>query len=596
MEFKSIIMRSIIPQNLAIRAFRDSGYKDAAHALAELIDNSIQAGESSNSITHVEVLCMDKQVESKKQTRWQIHEVGVLDNACGMSPEVMSISLQFGNGTRLDSDKHTGMGRFGMGLPNASISQCKRVEVYSWQNSKCFMTYLDVTEVEAEQLQTVPEPVECEIPSKWLECADHKPGKNGTLVVWKNLDNIGWSTSGALLRNSEAVVGRMYRHFINEKKAKIRLAHFEDGPKPLLIKGWYVRVNDPLYLMNDSSSPEPFDHKPAFMEYSVVPVSVDWDGGKHVVNLKFSVTGKDARTLGGSSPIGKHCAKNQGVSIVRAGRELTLSRDFDDRSDTRERWWGVEVSFSPALDSIFGVTNNKQDVTAFDNIRLEEDAEKENMTQTEYRELLKEHDPGKLAIYEIAKKIRETLDESIRPIIKRMAAKDNVDGQSQVDKAADLASKAVIERQEKLGKKGESDSDALNLTDEDKKQKIKESLVGTKAVDSEEEADKIASLIVNFKQKFHFLDAELPGPAFFDVTAEAGTLMVKINSKHPVYDTIISHLNTQRQSEELSAIHLLLGAWARLEDEADGSYRETLQDIRTDWGKIARDFLRKMDE
>ena len=41
----------------------------------------------------------------------------------------------------------SGMGKFGMGLPNASISQANRVEVYSWQNGECFYTYLDVDEI-----------------------------------------------------------------------------------------------------------------------------------------------------------------------------------------------------------------------------------------------------------------------------------------------------------------------------------------------------------------------------------------------------------------------------------------------------------------
>ena len=33
----------IIPPELAVKAMRDSGYKNTAYALAELIDNSVQA-------------------------------------------------------------------------------------------------------------------------------------------------------------------------------------------------------------------------------------------------------------------------------------------------------------------------------------------------------------------------------------------------------------------------------------------------------------------------------------------------------------------------------------------------------------------------
>ena len=34
----------IVPAHLAVKAMRDNGYKNAAYAVAELMDNSIQAG------------------------------------------------------------------------------------------------------------------------------------------------------------------------------------------------------------------------------------------------------------------------------------------------------------------------------------------------------------------------------------------------------------------------------------------------------------------------------------------------------------------------------------------------------------------------
>ena len=45
----------IIPPELAVRAMRDSGYRNTAYALAELIDNSVQAKAGS-----VDVICLQK--------------------------------------------------------------------------------------------------------------------------------------------------------------------------------------------------------------------------------------------------------------------------------------------------------------------------------------------------------------------------------------------------------------------------------------------------------------------------------------------------------------------------------------------------------
>lgn len=42
----------LVPTHLAVQAMRDNGYRNTAYAIAELIDNSIQAGA-----TRVELLC-----------------------------------------------------------------------------------------------------------------------------------------------------------------------------------------------------------------------------------------------------------------------------------------------------------------------------------------------------------------------------------------------------------------------------------------------------------------------------------------------------------------------------------------------------------
>jgi len=46
----------IVPASLDVKAMRDSGYKNAAYAIAELVDNSIQAGAAV-----VERLCQEEE-------------------------------------------------------------------------------------------------------------------------------------------------------------------------------------------------------------------------------------------------------------------------------------------------------------------------------------------------------------------------------------------------------------------------------------------------------------------------------------------------------------------------------------------------------
>lgn len=139
---------------------RSSGYRDTAHALAELIDNAIQAGEDTASRTEVEVICID---EAPTGGRRQISRLAVYDNACGMNPSLLRKALQFGNGSRLEKAQQKGIGKFGMGLPNSSISQCKRVDVWTWQKGSVYHAYLDVQEIQDGKMTEVPEPRSSEL-------------------------------------------------------------------------------------------------------------------------------------------------------------------------------------------------------------------------------------------------------------------------------------------------------------------------------------------------------------------------------------------------------------------------------------------------
>ena len=93
----------IVPTHLVVKAMRDNGYKNAAYAIAELMDNSIQAGA-----TQVELLCAEKTEVVTQRQRMRINQLAVLDNGCGMDVDVLRIALQFGNGTRLNPEQQSG--------------------------------------------------------------------------------------------------------------------------------------------------------------------------------------------------------------------------------------------------------------------------------------------------------------------------------------------------------------------------------------------------------------------------------------------------------------------------------------------------------
>jgi hypothetical protein len=83
--------------------------------------------------------------------------VSVLDDGCGMDKKVLRQALRFGGSSRFND--RSGLGRYGMGLPNSSLSQARRVEVYSWRKpGPVLYSYLDVDEIAKGAMSEVPEP------------------------------------------------------------------------------------------------------------------------------------------------------------------------------------------------------------------------------------------------------------------------------------------------------------------------------------------------------------------------------------------------------------------------------------------------------
>ena len=129
----------LFPAEQALSGLRDSGIKNTASALSEIIDNSVDANAKK-----ISVLIFEKNQKSGKRFLDKIDEICIVDDGAGMTPEILENCLAVGGRDDEDDNHENHTGRFGYGLPNSSMSQCKKVEVYSWQKkSGVNYTYLD---------------------------------------------------------------------------------------------------------------------------------------------------------------------------------------------------------------------------------------------------------------------------------------------------------------------------------------------------------------------------------------------------------------------------------------------------------------------
>jgi len=443
-------------------------------------------------------------------------------------------------------------------------------------------------------LRVVPEPVEKQMPERWKSLIRSQIRAHGTLVVWSQLDRVRWKQSTTFLKNTEFIVGRAYRYFLEEKKARIRLAAYEDSGGKLEKKSDRdAKQNDPLYLMKGTLDPVPYNNAPAFDLFAENDFKITLNDEQHLVHLKFSIVKKDVRHEGGASPIGKNAAKNQGVSVVRARRELEMNSTFDNSYDPRERWWGVEVSFEPALDDVFGVTNNKQAATAFRLMNIDDDAKNENMSRGEFEDELRDTNDPRLPIYMISTEINRVL-RTIREQIKRQGEGKQQKGDHvpPPGSAEAIATEAIKRRKIEYGIVGESDKDE-KLPAEVREEQLQKEFESLEI--EPKEAKEMAIDAVRSDVKFVFKEGYVPGPVMFDIRSRAGKLFVVLNDQHPAKEGLFELLNEDEEnsSRALKALKLLLEAWARLEDEAEAKQRQVLADVRADWGRIARDFLQE---
>lgn len=589
----------VVPTALAVKAMQDSGFKNAAFAVAELIDNSIQAGASV-----VRFLCEEEAVNTGKNTVRAIRALVVADNGRGMDPLTLRMSLQFGNGTNLNN--RSGIGRFGMGLPNSSLSQGDRVEVYSWQAGieSAMFSYLDLEELTNGQMKAVPEPVPAAVPPKWIRrvgaVAD---SESGTIVIWPKLTRCNWRTSKSVRNNSEEVIGRMYRHHISRGQVSIQMATCEGAE---MKDEAVVRPTDPLYLMTNTTCPAPWEVEPMAEPHGEPQrFRIEYRGGEHYVTVRWSLAKKSARYMEGAAQgrqaHGKHAKRHMGLSLVRAERELALYDQWCRKGDI-DRWIGCEVSFEPELDELFGVTNNKQAAVAWGDLAgksVEDIAASHGLDGVEdlTRLWLEEGDPrsGLLPILrEVHNRWKSLLKELEADGKREKSKRHRFEEEGSPERRGTLAVRRRLERGED---ETQSDRDELAPAELRTADLVSE-LVEHGGL-SPEDAAPAAARVVDSGLKFYFTHKPEDSDAFFTVKSKAGAILINLNTDHPVYENLVAPLeSTEADSSDRGGSHvahvglrLLLEAWARMEDERSDRRRDEIRRVREAWGWICRDFL-----
>ncbi len=323
-----------------MKSLRDMGY-DFAQAIADVVDNSIESGASLVAID----------VEFDGDDSW----VRIADNGKGMKPDRLREAMRYGAEREYGKDD---LGKFGLGLKTASMSQCQCLSVASrWNPHRADVAAYswDLDHIErTNRWEILP------LEGNDLTKAIREPlkGATGTVVLWQRLDRIlgykhpyGEAARKRLFqtcREIELHLGMVFHRFI---AAEARNNRFK-----LLLNGNEVKAWDPFCRTETKTKvlqaiTIPVEHEGASGEVLIEPF---------VLPHQDDFSSPDAfRNASGPA----NWNQQQGFYIYRAGRMIQSGGWSNLRSpDEHMKLARIAVSFSPALDEAFKINVAKMRV------------------------------------------------------------------------------------------------------------------------------------------------------------------------------------------------------------------------------------------
>ena len=330
-------------------SLRDIGY-DFETALADLVDNSIAAGATEVDIR----VTFDGAASS----------VTIADNGCGMTERQLDEALRFGS-RRVYGDRD--LGKFGLGLKTASLSQARRLTVVSRPAEKRIVKglTLDLDHVEKHD--------------RWevlvRRGSDLRPGHiallgpaSGTVVIWEGLDRVLTYTNPdgewarrklqQLADSAAEYLAMVFHRFIEGTAgtaAKLKLTinrDVSDSSNGDVLQAWDPYVSGEPAVRCLGARRYPVAATGATGTVTITP---------YVLPAKEAFTTPAAFERAGG-PLKWN--RQQGLYIYRSGRLIQAGGWAGMRTlDEHMKLARVSVEFDPCLDPLFQVNVAKMRVT-----------------------------------------------------------------------------------------------------------------------------------------------------------------------------------------------------------------------------------------
>ncbi len=323
-----MIARESIPfaPNL-IESMRSLGYSFET-AIADLIDNSISANSSK-----IDILL------SPIDNPYLI----ILDNGYGMNSNELEEALRYGAKNPLEKRKNTDLGRFGLGMKSASLSQCRKLVVASKKDGliSCFSWDLDyiiqnkewmLLEYDSEEINKLPQ----------IELLKSLP--SGTYLMLENFDRISSSTYdlnttlNSYMNSTIDHLSLVFHRFLNEGV-------------DIYVNNNKIIPRDPFLSTNRGTQPLPEQ----FITINNCRIRIK----PYILPYMNKLTSEDLQKVGGKEDL----RTNQGFYIYRNKRLIFWGSWFRlTRKEELSKLARVMVDIPNDLDEVWGVDIKKSTV------------------------------------------------------------------------------------------------------------------------------------------------------------------------------------------------------------------------------------------
>lgn len=547
----------IVFQDAFLRGMRDIGYKNPVWALAEMVDNSIQAGADTVAIRFG---------YKPGSTQVRPDMVALCDNGNGMIPEMIGYAIRWG-GTDREGDR-TGFGRYGYGLPSSAVSLAKKYTVYSQVSGgepHAVTVDLDaLAEIagDVEKTETLLAAKPAKLPA-WVtkgksdDKMDLSKTASWTVVVLEDLDRLrklaGWIKVDTLRTKLLQEFGVIYRHWVPARQ--------------IVIDGVQMSAVDPLFLMEHGRFYDETSVRAEGVEARSFEVEAG-DGKTGTVRIRASVMppnfGKvDPKDIGKGGKNNKRfevIKDYNGLLICRQGRQIDCISPKWMQFQNNDRYIKVEVNFDPVLDEYFGITTAKQQIVVAD----------------EMWEKLKSNGKNGGALLDLITDLRDRWEEMDAAL---KAKKDNQAGDEQ------RSSEKAMEESEKF--KGT----VVEPTPAEKEEAEK-NLTAAAAEQAEKTGQPPDEVLAQLREKteqrrWQIVFQPVPEGPFYRPARLGLQKHVMINTQHPFYAKVYN----ASSPEVRAALEVLMFVFAERELEVRGATKEFYRAERTAWSERLRSAL-----